>query len=125
LLHGFSPPLMPWSTKEGIIHVQPPAAILAGMLSARIHLDHCDLENGPIKFIPGSHKEGILEPDSITSWKARGEAISCQAKRGDVILMRPLTLHSSSKSDYPNARRVLHLEYASESLPAGLEWAEG
>ncbi len=114
----------PWSTKEGITHVQPPAPILEGMLSARIHLDDCDLENGPIKFIPGSHKGGILEPSQIDSRRAPGEFVSCPVKRGDVILMRPLILHSSSKSDHPSSRRVLHLEYANASLPSGLEWAE-
>lgn len=78
----------PWSTKEGITHVQPPAAILEGMLSARIHLDDCDLENGPIKFIPGSHKGGILEPSQIDSRRAPGDFVSCPVKRGDVILRR-------------------------------------
>jgi ectoine hydroxylase-related dioxygenase (phytanoyl-CoA dioxygenase family) len=119
-LPGFGP----WSTKEGIIHVQPPAEILEGMLSARIHLDDCDVENGPIKFIPSSHRAGILDHHSIGSWKMRGESVSCPAKRGDVVLMRPLILHSSSKSDHPSSRRVLHLEYANVSLPTGMEWAE-
>ncbi len=114
----------PWSIKEGVIHVQPPANVLERMLSARIHLDDCDLENGPIKFIPGSHKFGILGPSDITSWKTEHEAISCAANRGDVILMRPLILHSSSKSDNPRNRRVLHLEYTSAKLPTGLDWAE-
>jgi len=119
------PDFGPWSTKHGIVHVQPPAAILECMLSARLHLDHCLLENGPIKFVPGSHKAGILNPAEIASWKERHESVPCPARRGDLILMRPLILHSSSKSDSPQQRRVLHLEYANADLPGGLQWAEG
>jgi len=120
-LPGFGP----WSIKEGIIHVQPPAAILEQMLSVRVHLDDCLSDNGPIKFIPGSHKAGILNPVNIAAWKERHEPVLCAARRGDAILMRPLVLHSSSKSDSPQQRRVLHLEYANANLPDELQWAEG
>ncbi len=48
----------------------------------------------------------------------------CPAERGDVIIMRPLILHSSSMSDAPEHRRVLHLESAASDLPDGMDWAE-
>lgn len=34
-------------------------------------------------------------------------------------------LHSSSQSVSPDHRRVLHIEYAANNLPSGLEWADG
>jgi hypothetical protein len=39
-------------------------------------------------------------------------------------LMRPLLLHASSPARQPGHRRVIHLEYASEALPGGLQWYE-
>lgn len=114
----------PWSTKEGILHVQPPASILEKMVSLRIHLDPCALENGAIKFIAGSHLAGKLEPAEIEVMKAGRETTICPAARGDIIAMKPLILHASAKASSPNHRRVLHLEYTAASLPSGLEWAE-
>ena len=38
------------------------------------------------------------------------------------MLMRPLLLHASSSSSKPEPRRVIHLEYAADDLPGGLEW---
>jgi acyl carrier protein len=120
-LPGFGP----WSVKEGIAHVQPPEAILKNMVSLRIHLDACSQENGAIKFIPGSHNAGVLDPSAIESWRNEHESACCAAERGDALLMRPLILHSSSQSKHPNHRRVLHIEFAASDLPCGLEWAEG
>jgi ectoine hydroxylase-related dioxygenase (phytanoyl-CoA dioxygenase family) len=114
----------PWSTKDGILHVQPPAGILQTMVSLRLHLDACAESNGAIKFIAGSHAAGILSPKEVASWRDSHSSIICPAERGDVIAMRPLVLHSSSPSQAPDHRRVLHLEYASTPLPAGMEWAE-
>ncbi len=36
--------------------------------------------------------------------------------------MHPLLLHASASSTGPGRRRVIHLEYAAEPLPGGLEW---
>ena len=36
--------------------------------------------------------------------------------------MRPLLLHASASGTAPGHRRVVHLEYAAEPLPGGLEW---
>jgi hypothetical protein len=43
---------------------------------------------------------------------------------GGVVAMRPLTLHSSSKSIDDRPRRVLHIEYAAATkLDSGVELA--
>jgi hypothetical protein len=36
--------------------------------------------------------------------------------------MCPLTLHASSPAQAASHRRVIHIEYACDNLPAGLEW---
>lgn len=41
-----------------------------------------------------------------------------------LIAMRPLLLHASHSADAPSHRRVIHVEFAAEKLPIGLEWAE-
>lgn len=114
----------PWSVKDGVPHVQPPADVLGNMVSLRIHLDSCAGENGAIKFLPGSHKLGILGVSEIEAWRKQQQSVCCAAEPGDVILMRPLILHGSSQSINPDHRRVLHIEYAGAPLPGGLKWAE-
>lgn len=113
----------PWSVKDDIVHVQPPAEILEQMVSLRIHLDDCGADNGAIKFIAGSHLDGILAADEIRQWRERQNEIICPAQCGDVIAMRPLILHASSGSKIPQQRRVLHLEYSAATLPSHLDWA--
>ena len=38
--------------------------------------------------------------------------------------MKPLLLHASNRSTSNRPRRVMHLEFASVELPAGLAWRE-
>src|SRR5262249_2283791 len=88
-----------WSEKVGIPHVRPPVEILESILAARIHIDDCPADNGALKVIPGSHAHGRLSDDEINKWKSCETAVICPARKGDVLFMRPLLLHSSSKSE--------------------------
>jgi ectoine hydroxylase-related dioxygenase (phytanoyl-CoA dioxygenase family) len=111
-----------WSIKAGIHHVQPPVAILENMLTLRIHLDDCDQSNGALQVIPCSHIRGRLIASQIKLLREQSSPVSCDAQSGDVLLMRPLLLHSSSPSLSPAHRRVIHLEFAASQLPENLEW---
>ena len=113
-----------WSIKAGITHVQPPVAVLEHMLTLRVHLDDTSEANGALRVLPGTHRHGRLDPDQIQHWKQLQNLVTCSVKRGGVVAMRPLLLHSSLPSLNPTHRRVLHFEYASTDLPAGLEWYE-
>ena len=93
-------------------------------MALRIHFDDCAEDNGAIRFIAGSHRHGILEPARISAARTGNPAVTCAAKRGDVIAMCPLIIHSSPAAANPNHRRVLHIEYAAVDLPGGLKWAE-
>jgi ectoine hydroxylase-related dioxygenase (phytanoyl-CoA dioxygenase family) len=111
----------PWSMKASVPHVQPPAQVMANMLAIRLHLDESSENNGPLRVIPGSHKSGCLPAKQISAWRER-PSITCVVPRGGVILMRPLLLHASSACSEPKQRRVIHLEFAADELPDGLEW---
>ena len=111
----------PWSIKAGVQHVQPPASVMAGMLAVRLHLDESHKDNGPLRVIPGSHKVGCLSPSEIAACKER-QSVICTAPKGGAILMRPLLLHASACCSRPHQRRVIHLEFAADDLPDGLEW---
>jgi ectoine hydroxylase-related dioxygenase (phytanoyl-CoA dioxygenase family) len=119
-----APGFGPWTEKSGIVHVQPPANVLERMVAARLHLDDCCETNGPLRVIPGSHKAGRLSMMEIAAWRETAVQVACTARRGDVLLLRPLLLHASSAAITPAHRRVLHVEYASLALPNGLEWFE-
>jgi hypothetical protein len=119
-----TPGFGPWTRKAGIPHVRPPAAVLEQMLAMRVHLDDCDEASGPLRVLPGSHTMGILGDGAARHWLARGLAVDCLGQRGDVLLMRPLLLHASSAAERPRRRRVIHLEFAANPLPGGLEWYE-
>ena len=113
----------PWSQKDGVLHVQPPVEVLTKMVTFRVHLDDSTEQNGGLKLIPGSHKEGVMSQASIENYSKMRSAISCEAPAGSALIMRPHILHASSKAKSTHPRRVLHLEYSSYKLPGGIEWA--
>jgi ectoine hydroxylase-related dioxygenase (phytanoyl-CoA dioxygenase family) len=114
----------PWSIKDGVPHTHAPTNLLEKMVTLRLHLDDCDDMNGALRVIPGSHRRGKLDTKAIDEWKNIGEVEVCAARAGDALLMRPLLLHASSPANTPKHRRVIHLEFAADELPAGLAWAE-
>lgn len=117
-----TPGFGPWTTKDGVQHVQPPTEILESMLAVRIHLDDCNDDNGPLRVIPGSHSHGRLTAEQIHSLATTSASIQCTIARGGALLMRPLLLHASSAATSPRHRRVIHIEYASRPLPGALRW---
>ncbi len=100
------------SSPGGVSLVDAGDALLARMLGVRIHLDDADEDNGALRVRPGSHVHET----------ATDERTLC-ARRGDVIVMRPLLFHASSRSRSARPRRVLHLELAPlTSCPNGHAW---
>lgn len=108
-----------WTAKHGVIGVVPPLSLLQRTLTVRIHVDDADGENGAVRVIPGSHREGILPPPVPGT-----EGLLCVVPAGGVMLMRPLLMHASSRSKTDRPRRVLHIEFNDMELDGGLEWAE-
>jgi ectoine hydroxylase-related dioxygenase (phytanoyl-CoA dioxygenase family) len=113
----------PWSIKSGVLHVQPPAPILEKMLTVRLHLDPCGEDNGALRVIPGSHQLGKIAEGSIEPFRRGSREHVCAVGVGGALLMRPLVLHASYPARVPGHRRVIHLDFASVSLPFGLKWS--
>ena len=117
-----TPRFGPWTNKGGVPHVQAPVALLERMLAVRVHLDPCGVENGPMRVLPGSHREGRLSSDAIARWRGERAPAGPTVERGGVLAFRPLLLHASSSALVPTHRRVIHIEFAAEDLPAPLRW---
>jgi ectoine hydroxylase-related dioxygenase (phytanoyl-CoA dioxygenase family) len=108
-----------WTRKAEIWHAQPPTQILERMLTLRFHLDDADETNGALKVVSGSHKRRLSSAEVRMIAKP---VTICEAARGDVLLMRPLLVHSSSAGTNPRHRRVIHFEVSADDLPGGLNW---
>ena len=111
-----------WTRKAVIWHTQPPVSVLEKILTLRIHLDDTDETNGALKIIPKSHKNGRLGASEIGNLRQTNGIEVCCVKKGGVLLMRPLLIHSSSQGTNPRRRRVIHLEFSAQNLPLGLQF---
>ena len=116
------PELSGWSMKEDGHYVQPPADVLDTLLAVRLHLDPSGSDEGALRVVPGSHRLGRLSAHRIATTDKRESEVVCMADAGDLLLMRPLLLHASSKAERPNGRRVLHFLFAPRHPGCGLQW---
>jgi Phytanoyl-CoA dioxygenase (PhyH) len=101
------------SIKDRVDYARPPRAVLDELLAVRLHLDDCGPTNGPLRVASGSHRLGVLKSSDIPSALDQLPAVSCLAQEGDLLLIRPLTLHASSPATEPKHRRVLHYVFHS------------
>lgn len=114
----------PWSIKAGQLHVQPPAASIARMVTLRIHLDDVDAITAPLTVTLESHRFGRLSERRIAELAETSDAFDCHASRGDVWAYATAVVHGSGAVCAPGRRRrVLQIGYTAEELPEGLEWA--
>ena len=112
----------PWTTKQNQFAVQPPIEISENIYTIRIHLDYTDENNGALKVIPNSHSKKIYRPETI-DWTKEKE-ITCNVDKGGIMIMKPLILHSSSRTTNNKKRRVIHIEFSNQELPIELKWSE-
>jgi len=113
-----------WTLKDGVQHVQPPVEIMERMVTPRIHLDDADATNGALRVIPESHLHQRYASESIPKEISKHPEIICEAKAGDILVMKPLLLHSSKKGISKGNRRILHVEYSADDLPSPLNWLQ-
>jgi len=112
-----------WRIKEERVIVQPNRELLENIYTIRIHLDECNIENGALKVIQESHKTGVV---NIAEWSKikNGKEVICEVGKGGILLMKPLTIHSSKRAENERNRRVIHIEFTDFDLPSGLKWKE-
>jgi ectoine hydroxylase-related dioxygenase (phytanoyl-CoA dioxygenase family) len=101
----------PWSMMEGIVYAHAPAEALREVVALRIHLDDSTGDNGPLRILPGTHRQGVLTDHEIQTFTQNISPVDCVSARGGVVAMRPLAIDASSKSACDRSRRVLHIEY--------------
>ncbi|MCX2575379.1 phytanoyl-CoA dioxygenase family protein [Pedobacter sandarakinus] len=112
----------PWTTKQNQFAVQPPIEIMENIYTIRIHLDETDENNGALRVIPKSHLKKIYRPETI-DWTREKETI-CKVKKGGIMIMKPLILHTSGRTTNNKKRRVIHIEFTNKELPTPINWAE-
>ena len=119
---GSSPGYSQYREKDGVLHVCPPATVLARQIAVRIHLDPCSANSGPVRIIPDSDRYGVLEQEQIGRLITQTSPIDCAGGEGSVLVFRSLLLHGSDRSTSPLRRRVLHLEFCDAQLHSSIEW---
>ena len=118
-IEGFDP----WTTKNNIIHVEPPFRYFENMITIRIHLDSVTQRNAPLRVALGSHLIGKVTQDQVISVVQDSQLHDCLAAKGDVWLYATPILHCSDKSTSCGSRRVLQVDYSDRNLPGALDWA--
>lgn len=113
----------PWTRKQGYLHVQPPFALIAGMVTLRIHLDSVTPDNAPLEIALGSHRAGLIPEPRVPEVVKASQVFACLAEPGDVWAYATPILHASRRSASTGQRRVLQVDYSADTLPAPLEWA--
>lgn len=111
-----------WTVKQNQFAVQPPIKVLEDNFTIRIHIDKTTKDNGALKVINNSHSKGILRIEKLDFNKEK-ETI-CEVEKGGIMIMKPLLFHASNKTTNNERRRVIHIEFSKQQLPAGLEWSE-
>ncbi|WP_294256976.1 phytanoyl-CoA dioxygenase family protein [uncultured Sphingomonas sp.] len=112
----------PWSTKQGLLHVEPPFSVLESMVTLRIHLDPVPEDNAPLLVAPGSQRLGKIPEAGIAATVKACGAATCLAEAGDVWAYQTPILHASAASLADGHRRVLQVDYSTLDLPAPLAW---
>src|SRR5262245_5631774 len=112
----------PWTVKDGLVQVEPPFAVTAGMINLRAHIDDCDADHAPLLIAPGSHRLGRIPVRDIDDVVSKLGQRTCLASRGDVWLYSTAILHASEVAKNPRRRRVLQVDYSCSALEGGLEW---
>ncbi|WP_257349661.1 phytanoyl-CoA dioxygenase family protein [Pseudalkalibacillus decolorationis] len=89
------------------------------MLAASVHLDDSNEENGCLRVVPESHKEGALPHVGRHYLDQKDYPISigtpCPAEAGDVLFFNYLTIHGSNVNQSTRNRRNLLFQYREAS----------
>jgi ectoine hydroxylase-related dioxygenase (phytanoyl-CoA dioxygenase family) len=93
-----------------------------GYVDAIVHLDDTNDENGCLRFVPGSHKQGHIEhitevngepcsPHLPTDQWRLEDTVACPARAGDAVAFSIYTVHGSYINRTDRLRRLVRLGY--------------
>jgi phytanoyl-CoA hydroxylase len=67
-------------------------------------------ENGTLRFLPGSHKEGYIDlpnsPDKLNQMKNKYGEVTIECEAGDLVLFHPFCIHGSDTNKSQEIRKV-------------------
>jgi len=90
------------------------------MVNCMLHIDDADAENGGIQFVPGSHKDGLLDHDTADMsfgvflpgyFGEREGAVTLEMEAGDAVFFGPLVIHGSAANESDRDRRACTTAY--------------
>ena len=90
------------------------------MINCMFFIDAATTENGCIRFVPGSHKKGLLNHNRGNHsfglylpglFGKRDEAVLVEVEPGDCIFFGPLVIHGSDANKSPHHRRANTFAY--------------
>ena len=85
-------------------------------------LDDATVENGTVRLMPGSHRNGILPHDrqpgsnDLVGAPAETEGVVVEAKAGDIVAFSSLLLHATGANRTDRPRRVYLAQYTREAM---------
>jgi len=117
----------PTHQDQSYFRVQP----IDGLVTAWIALDAASIDNGCMRYVPGSHRHGILEMEHEANRpvhhrpKIAGlnlkEEVACPVPRGSVIFHHGLTLHRSGINQTNTWRRAVIFHYAASDARSEIQ----
>jgi ectoine hydroxylase-related dioxygenase (phytanoyl-CoA dioxygenase family) len=88
------------------------------MLNVGLHLDHCPAENGGLRLIPGSHRQGFwsmcFRKPYFVYHRPDPEEILVETQPGDLTLHDGRLWHrvaQSTRTGWPSLRRSIYVPY--------------
>lgn len=112
-----------WSLKSGIWHVDAPREMLERMIGVKIFLTDSEEGDSASEIALGSHLQGLIAPRDATAAAMSLPREALRVRRGDVLVMKMLTLHRSRSGPHDGPRRSFRIDYAGFAPPPPLQWA--
>ena len=99
-----------------------------------VMMDDCEIENGPLLCIPGSHKGPVFDHhadgyfcgaiDGEAAGVDFGQAVACTGKAGSISIHHARTIHGSALNTSDKPRRLLLFQYrAADAWPLATQSA--
>ena len=89
------------------------------LITVVLYLDEATVKNGCLRFVPGSHKQRLMERQSGSAHSIEmedpGIAVNAPGKAGSLVLFSCYTAHHSYPNTSKKGRRTLLLTYNSTS----------